>query len=77
MVIQLSEKWSKRLLEEPETGMGYQIVSVILRNGKKYDQVIVDSGYITRVHGFREIPFNEEEIEQMIVTHEKWNFNKE
>ena len=55
----LSEKWIKELLSRPETGIGYHIVSVILKNGKKYDQVVIDSGYLTKIRGMKNIPFKE------------------
>ena len=76
-MIKLSPDWAKGLLDQPETGMGYQIVSVMLRNGDKYDQVVVNSGYITRVRHFSVIPFVESEIAEITVTHDKWDFNKE
>ena len=73
----LSKKWAAELVNKPETGMGYQIVSVILKNGKRFDQVVNNSGYITQVHGFKEIPFTEDEIQEIIVTHDKWDFRHE
>jgi hypothetical protein len=76
-MIALSQKWAAQLTSQPETGMGYQIVSVIKTNGTRYDQVVVDSGYITRVRGFHEIPFTEDEIQEIIVTHDKWDFRNE
>ena len=76
-MIALSQKWTAHLISQPETGMGYQIISVIKTNGTRYDQVVVDSGYITRVRGFNEIPFTEDEIQEIIVTHDKWDFRQE
>lgn len=76
-MIALSQKWAALLINQPETGMGYQIVSVIKTNGIRYDQVVVDSGYIMRVRGFKEIPFTEDEIYKIIVTHDNWEFRNE
>jgi hypothetical protein len=76
-MIRLSSAWVERLRSQPETGMGYQIVSVTLRDGRRYDQVIVDSGRITRVRDFQAIPFEESEIADITVTHDKWDFNRE
>jgi hypothetical protein len=73
-MIKLSAKWAKELTSKPETGMGYQIVSVVLHNGVRYDQVIIDSGYITRCKNFANLPFEEKDIEQIIVTHDKWDW---
>jgi hypothetical protein len=76
-MIALSQKWAAQLTSQPETGMGYQIVSVILKSGKRFDQVIINSGYITRVRGFKGIPFTEDEIQEIIVTHDGWDFRHE
>jgi hypothetical protein len=57
--------------------MGYQIVTVQLRDGRKYKQTIVDSGYITRVRGLDHIPFAEDDIAEIIVRHDTWDFRNE
>jgi hypothetical protein len=51
--------------------MGFQVVSIILNNGMRYDQAIVESGVITRIQGRTEIPFSEDEISDILVTHDK------
>jgi hypothetical protein len=76
-MIALSEKWAKTLLEQPEAGMGYQIVSIVLKDGKRYDRAVVDSGYLTRIKGLSGIPFKEEDIDQIIVTNDNWDFRSE
>jgi hypothetical protein len=73
-MIKLGTKWIDYLKNKPESGMGYQIVSIVLSDGTKYDQVVVDSGYITQIKGFEVIPFSEEDIQEIIVTHDKWDF---
>jgi hypothetical protein len=75
-MLRLPEKWIRYLLTHPETGMGYYIVSVVLKDGRRFDQVIVDSGFITKVRGEEGIPFDVSEIDQIIVTHDKWEFRK-
>lgn len=76
-MLTLSDKWLRQLDSMGETGMGYIIVSVILKSGKRYDQAIIDSGYLTRIRGIMEIPFTEEDISQIIATHDKWDFRSE
>ena len=76
-MIQLSKKWIDKIIPQGETGMGYHIATITLKNGGKYNQVVIDSGYITRVRGLSEIPFTENDIEEIIVTHDKWNFRNE
>ncbi len=76
-MIELSAKWTAKLASEPETGMGYQVISVILRDGRRFDQVVVVEGKITEIRGLSDIPFTENQINQIILTHDKWNFNTE
>jgi len=45
-----------------ETGMGYVVVSVALRDGRNYPQVLIDSGCLGRVRSLPNIPFAEEMI---------------
>jgi hypothetical protein len=73
----LSKKWTQKLVNQPETGMGYQIVSIILNDGKRINQVVVLEGNITQVKGIDGIPFKEEDIKEIIITHDKWNFNND
>jgi len=55
--------------------MGYQVVSVILQDGRRFDQTAVVGGVISEIRGLDEIPFTESEIAQIILTHDKWDFN--
>jgi hypothetical protein len=74
-VVTLSAKWISELANKPETGMGYQVVSVILQDGRRFDQTAVVEGIIAEIRGLGEIPFTEDQIAQIIVTHDKWDFN--
>ncbi len=76
-MIKLSSKWASDLASKPETGIGYQVVSVILKNGKRIDQIAIVQGQIAEIRGIKDIPFIEDEITQIILTHDKWNFNAE
>ena len=76
-MITLSQRWLAELIDKPETGMGYQIVRVVLSDGRRFDQVAVVEGRITQIRGLADIPFTEEEIAQIILTHDKWDFNAE
>jgi hypothetical protein len=70
-MLQLSEKWAPILLSQPETGMDYQIVSIFLRDGRRFDRVTIVGGMITNIAGNKDTPFQEEEITEIKVTHEK------
>jgi hypothetical protein len=73
-MIRLSDKWLKKLASEPETGMGYQVASVVLTDGRRFDQVVIVEGRITEIRGLTQVPFEESQIADLVVTHEKWDF---
>jgi len=76
-MIKLSAKWTSELASKPETGMGYQVGSVVLKDGRKFNQVAIVEGIVAEIRGLKDIPFNEDDISQIILTHDKWNFNAE
>jgi hypothetical protein len=39
------------------------------------DHTIVVGGIIAEIRGLDEIPFTEHQIAQIILTHDKWDFN--
>jgi hypothetical protein len=41
MTIKLNENWSQHLVKLPETGMGYQKVDLIFKDGRKLKDLIV------------------------------------
>ena len=67
-MLQLSDKWAPLLVRQPETGMGYQIATVVLSNGRRFNDVLIQQGLITRIKGLTVIPFSESEIIDIIVT---------
>jgi hypothetical protein len=75
--IQIPEEWIEYLRNGPETGMGYQVVSVKLRDGRTFEQVVVCSGWFTQVRGYKEIPFREGEVVLIKINHKRWDFQKE
>ena len=70
-MIPLSQRWTTRLVSQPETGMGYQIATVFLQDGRHFDQVLIDGNVITKIKDLPQIPFAEEEIADIVVTHDK------
>ena len=70
-MLALSKKWVPILQSQPETGMGYQIASVFLMDGRRFDHVAIVDGYITKVGTSSAIPLNEAEIERIVVDHSK------
>ena len=61
----------------PETGMGYFVTDAVLKDGRIFKQVVVDSGCVALVRGYAEIPFAECDIDHFVVTHEKWDWRTE
>jgi hypothetical protein len=59
---------------ERETGPGYQVVSVMLKDGRRFDQVVTSEGCIIEVRGYAEVPFTCHEVASLTVNHRHWNF---
>ncbi|MGD0800977.1 MAG: hypothetical protein ABR906_06660 [Terracidiphilus sp.] len=70
-MIHLSANWAKDLVSQPETGMGYQIATVFLKDGRQFDKVAIIGGTVASVDGNSYIPFAEPDIEKIVVTHEQ------
>ena len=66
-MLQLSEKWAPRLLAQPESGLGYQVVEVRLIDGRVFRDAIVVGGVMTQVQGSAVIPFEESAIADLVV----------
>jgi hypothetical protein len=71
----LPDKLSEFLVSKPETGMGYQTGRVLLRDGRRFEDVLfVEAKWITEVMGYDEIPFDPADIEMIEITHSKWKW---
>lgn len=75
-MVSLPKKWITELASKPETGMGYHVVSIVLRDGRRIEQAVVVEGRITEIKGYRDVRFSADDIAELIVTHDKWNFKK-
>ena len=72
----LPKKWQGFLAGKPETGMGYQVVNLILEDGRKIEDVaIIQSALIGEIRG-GEVLFDPERIVDIEVTHKKWQFRR-
>ena len=71
-----SGKWADVLQNLGETGMGYTVASVTLRDGCTFDQVVIDSGWLARVRGLPDIPFSEADIAAIKANHQKWDWDE-
>jgi hypothetical protein len=72
MMIRLTQKkFADYFRRQPETGMGYRVATRHLKDGRAFERVIVDSGYITKVRGYDEVPFGETKIDHFVITPER------
>jgi hypothetical protein len=75
-LIQFPLEYASILKRHRETGMGYHVVSVTLKNGKRFDQVLTSEGCVIQVRGHRDVPFTSEEVAAVDVNHNGWNFRE-
>ena len=67
-------EWAEYLRRQRETGPGYQVVSVELRNGKCFDHVVTSEGCVIHVRGHRDVPFTPDDVASVSLNHNPWNF---
>lgn len=72
----IPEPFRDQLRQGKETGIGYQIVSVQLKDGRSFDQVVASEGCIIAVRGYTAIPFAAEDVASVDVNHLRWNFRE-
>jgi hypothetical protein len=75
-IVPIPSQFVDQLKREEETGIGYQIVSVELKDGRYFDQVATSEGHIIEVRGYKQIPFAAEDVASMNVNHKRWNFRE-
>jgi hypothetical protein len=70
-MLALSDKWALALVSQTETGMGYQVATVTLKDGRRFPKTVIAEGCITKIGNNLEIPFFESDIESIVVDHGK------
>lgn len=73
-LVPIPREWAEYLRLQRETGPGYQVVSVQLRDGKRFDQVVASEGCVIQVRGHRDVPFAPDDVASVSVNHNEWNF---
>jgi hypothetical protein len=73
-LVTIPSEFADYLKRQRETGLGYQVVSVNLRDGRRFGQVIVSEGCVIQVRGHRGVPFKQDEVASVQVNHQRWNF---
>lgn len=51
-MLRIPDKFAKQLMDAGETGMDYQIVSIILKDGRRFNQVSIVGGRIGHIRGY-------------------------
>ena len=70
-------EWAEYLRRHGQTGPGYQVVSVTLKDGRIFDQVVASEGCVIQVRGHKEVPFTPDQVASIAVNHRRWNFRQE
>jgi hypothetical protein len=71
-----ADKWAEFLRRQPETGMGYWTGNVTLVDGRRFDEVIIDGGYLAKIRGRTDIPFETDELEKIEIKATRWNWDE-
>jgi hypothetical protein len=59
----------------PETGMTYTVATVVLKDGRRFQQAVICDGAVGPIRGIDGIPFTEDEIAEIVPTHDTWDFD--
>jgi hypothetical protein len=73
-LVPIPSQLAAQVKDDKETGIGYRVISVQLKNGSTFDQVVLSEGHIVEVRGHSEIPFAAEDVAAVRVNHKWWNF---
>ena len=73
-LVPIPKEWAAYLKRQRETGLGYQVISVNLKDGRRFDQVVASEGCVIQVRGYSEVPFQEDEVESVQMNNRPWNF---
>jgi hypothetical protein len=76
-LIPIPHEFASNLRRQNETGMGYHVVSVTLKSGKHFDQVVTSEGCVIQVRGHKDVPFAPDDVASVDVNHKRWNFREE
>jgi len=67
---------AEKLKKEKQTRLGYQFVSIKLKDGRYFEQAVASEGCIIQVKGHKDIPFTEAEVESVELSDKPWNFRR-
>jgi hypothetical protein len=74
----LPQKLRQFLLDQPETTDDLHVVSVILKDGRVFEDVAISHcSLVAAVRGHAHVPFDAKDIEELRVTHRRWGFGQQ
>ena len=74
----LPQKLRQFLLDQPETTDDLHVVSVILKDGRVFEDVAVSHcSLVAAVRGHAHVPFDAKDIAELRVTHRRWGFGQQ
>lgn len=73
MLLQLDLRWAAFLRDQPESGMSYQMLTIVLNDGRRFERVPYCAGTIdlTGMAGFWKAPFSVPDIAAVVVTRDR------
>ena len=69
-MFKLSPPWAKYLTSQPEAGMGYQVATIRLKDGRVFERVVLVEGTVASIANDPAIPFMETDIAEISVTND-------
>ena len=74
----LAHQLRQFLLDQPETADDLHVVSVILKDGRVFEDVAISHcSVVAAVRGHAHVPFDAKDIAELRVTHRRWGFGQE
>ena len=74
----LPQRLRQFLLDQPETTDDLHVVSVILMDGRVFEDVAISHcSLVAAVRGHSHVPFDAKDIAELRVTHRRWGFGQE
>ena len=73
MVAELPSRWNAYLRDQPESGMSYHMLTIMLTDGCRFERVPYCAGYIdlSGLPGFWKVPFEPCDVAEVVVTHDR------
>jgi hypothetical protein len=67
---------AEKLKKEKQTRLGYQFVSVKLKDGRYFEQAVASEGCLIQIKDHKDIPFTETEVDSVELSDKPWNFRR-